>query len=228
MLKLLTSYRYFFISAVLIILAAALTVQSDPPQVSYDGLYLEDSKKIAVLYVKPNADFRRYKKFIMLDAHVAFRKNWQRDTKVAGRKVSNKDMLKIQTEVAGLFHSVFSEGLQGDNGYPMVKESGDDVLVIRPALIDLDITAPDIPVAGRVKTYVASAGAATLYLELYDSVSGEILARIVDRRKMRSYGTLHWASSVSNRADAKRMLRRWAKMLRDGFDEMHADKFKEA
>lgn len=66
----------------------------------------------------------------------------------------------------------------------MVADSSDDVLILHPAIIDLDITPPDIPVPGRSTTYVASAGAATLYLELYDSVSGEILARVVDRQRM--------------------------------------------
>ena len=99
------------------------------------------------------------------------------------------------------------------------------MLILRPALIDLDITAPDIPVAGRVTNYVASAGAATLYIELYDSVSGEILARIIDRKRMRDYGYMQWSTSVSNRAEARRMLKRWASMLREGLDQVQAEKF---
>ena len=213
------------VAALLLVIAASLTVQSDPPEVSFDGLYLEESSKVAVLYLKPDADFKQYKKFIMLDAYVAFRKNWQRDTKVAGRRVSNDQVEKIKTEVSALFFQVFKESLEENDGYPVVSEAGDDVLILRPALIDLDITAPDIPVAGRVTNYVASAGAATLYIELYDSVSGEILARIIDRKRMRDYGYMQWSTSVSNRAEARRMLKRWASMLREGLDQVQAEKF---
>ena len=213
------------VAALLLVIAASLTVQSDPPEVSFDGLYLEESSKVAVLYLKPDADFKQYKKFIMLDAYVAFRKNWQRDTKVAGRRVSNDQVEKIKTEVSALFFQVFKESLEENDGYPVVSEAGDDVLILGPALIDLDITARDIAVAGRVTNYVASAGAATLYIELYDSVSGEILARIIDRKRMRDYGYMQWSTSVSNRAEARRMLKRWASMLREGLDQVQAEKF---
>jgi hypothetical protein len=115
--------------------------------------------------------------------------------------------------------------MEADDGYPMVADAGDDVLILRPAIIDLDLTAPDIPVAGRSKTYVASTGAATLYLELYDSVSGEILARIVDRRRLGNYGHMQWSNSVTNRAEARRLFARWAKLLREGLDEIHQENF---
>ncbi len=197
----------------------SLGVQSDPPEISHDGLHLEHGADVALLYVKPGADFSVYEEFVMLDAYVAFKKDWQRKTKVGGRRVSNKDMEKIKGEAAELLHESFKKELDEVGGYKFVDKADDKVMILRPALIDLEITAPDIPVAGRVTNYVASAGAATLYLELFDSVSGEILARLVDRRAMQDYGTARWANSVSNRADANRMFRRWAKKLRLAMDE---------
>ena len=153
------------VTALALVAIASFQVQSeDPPAVSFDGLYLEPNKEVAAFYVKPDTDFSVYKRVIMLDAYVAFKKNWQRNTKVAGRRVSNKDMEKIKVEVSSLFHDTFKQQMEADDGYPMVADAGDNVLILRPAIIDLDITAPDIPVAGRSKTYVASAGAATLYL----------------------------------------------------------------
>ena len=196
---------------------SSLGVQStDAPEISFDGLHLDPDSDVALMYVKPDADFSVYEEFIMLEAYVAFKKNWQRDTKVAGRRVSNKDMEKIKVEAAELLHESFKKELDEVGGYKFVDNSGDKVMILRPALIDLDITAPDIPVAGRVTNYVASAGAATLFLELYDSVSGEILARLVDRRRMQDYGHARWANSVTNRADATRMFKRWASLLRQG------------
>ncbi|MFT5710822.1 MAG: hypothetical protein ACI8QT_001522 [Halioglobus sp.] len=215
-----------FALLVLLVAFAAITslgVQSDPPEISHDGLHLVSGADVALLYVKPGADFSVYEEFLMLDAYVAFKKNWQRDTKVGGRRVSNKDMEKIKGEASELLHESFKKELDQVGGYKFVDNAGDKVMVLRPALIDLEITAPDIPVAGRVTSYVASAGAATLYLELFDSVSGEILARLVDRRAMTDYGMARWASSVSNRADANRMFRRWAKKLRLAMDEQRTD-----
>ena len=203
---------------------STLTVQStDAPEISHDGLHLDSDSDVALLYVKPNADFSVYDQFLMLDAYVAFKKNWQRNTKVAGRRVSNKDMEKIKAEAAVLLHESFKKELDENGGYRFVNKADDSVMIIRPALIDLEITAPDIAVAGRVQQYVASAGAATIYLELFDSVSGEILARIIDRRRMQNYGYARWANSVTNRADAARMFRRWAVLLRTGMDEQRKE-----
>lgn len=213
--------------AVVLAIAASLSVQSEKPEVSFDGLHLHPDKDVAALYLKPEAEFEVYTRFLMLETYVAFRKNWQRETRVAGRRVSNKEMEKIKQEVAALFHDTFVEQLEADDGYPMVEEPDTDVLLLRPAIIDLDIIAPDVPVAGRVTNYTAATGAATLYLELYDSVSGEILARIVDRRRMGDYGGyMRWSTSVSQRADAQRLFKRWADMLRTGLDEVHAEKYK--
>ena len=203
---------------------SSLGVQStDAPEISFDGLHLDPDSDVALMYVKPDADFSVYEEFLMLEAYVAFKKNWQRDTKVAGRRVSNKNMEKIKVEAAELLHESFKKELDEVGGYKFVDKSGDKVMILRPALIDLDITAPDIPVAGRVTNYVASAGAATLYLELYDSVSGEILARLVDRRNMQNYGYARWANSATNRADAARMFKRWASLLRQGMDEQRQE-----
>lgn len=207
----------------LLVAAGSFQVQStDAPDVSFDGLHLVPDSKVALAYVKPEADFSVYDEFLMLDAYVAFKKNWQRDTRVGGRRVSNKDMERIKKEAAELLHDTFQNELDEKGGYKFVDAAGDNVLIIRPALIDLVITAPDIPVAGRVTNYVASAGAATLYLEMYDSVSGEILARAVDRRAMADYGYARWANSVTNRADARRMFRRWGELMRTGMDEVRA------
>lgn len=204
---------------------SSLSVTSkDAPEVSHDGLHLDpDVTDVALLYVKPDADFSVYTEFLMLEAYVAFKKNWQRDTKVAGRRVPNSEMEKIKVEAAELLHESFKKELDEVGGYKFVEKSGDSVMILRPAIIDLDITAPDIPVAGRVTNYVASAGAATLFLELYDSVSGEILARLIDRKRMQDYGYARWANSVTNRADAARMFRRWASLLRQGMDEQRAE-----
>lgn len=203
---------------------SSLSVQStDAPKISHDGLVLDPDSDVALLYVKPDADFSVYEEFKMLDAYVAFKKNWQRNTQVAGRRVSNKDMEKIKVEAGKLLHESFKKELDEVGGYKFVEESGDKVMILRPAIIDLEITAPDIAVAGRVTSYVASAGAATLFLELYDSVSGEILARLVDRRRMQNYGMARWANSVTNRADAARMFKRWATLLREGMDEQRKE-----
>ena len=101
--------------------------------------------------------------------------------------------------------------------------SGDDVLLIRAAIIDLDITAPDTASPGRSTTYTASSGAATLYIELFDSVSGQIIGRAADRQvARRSSGWMTWTNRVTNTADARRIFGSWADQLRKFLDSHYS------
>ena len=101
----------------------------------------------------------------------------------------------------------------------------DDVLVLRPAIIDLDITAPDVATAGRSRTFTTSTGAATMYVELFDSLTGDILGRAADRRSIRSAGgRVSWSNSVTNMADAQRMIGRWADRLVSFLDSHYGGK----
>jgi hypothetical protein len=93
------------------------------------------------------------------------------------------------------------------------------VLVLRPAIINLDIAAPDVMAAGRQRSYTTEAGQMTLVLEGVDGTTGEILVRVVDRRRAMDTGRLQWTNSVTNQAEARRMLNRWASQIREGLDE---------
>ena len=116
-------------------------------------------------------------------------------------------------------NGVFVDVLE-ENDYPVVTAAGADVLLVRPAIINLDVAAPDLRTAGRTTVYSASAGQATLYVELYDSVTAQILARATDRKADRNTG-VRWAmpsSSVSNQADATKALKHWAGLLVKALD----------
>ena len=103
-------------------------------------------------------------------------------------------------------------------------EAGPDVLLLRPALLNVDVSAPDIRSSGRSRTYIRSAGEMTLYLELYDSATSDLFARVFDRRSGRSSGPIEWETGVTNRAQAEKILRKWAGVLRQRLDEAHGRK----
>ena len=226
--------RFAGIYAVTTAIALALTLtpqqdlraaDDDIPEFTHDGLQRAIDSKAALAYIKPNADLSVYSRFMILDCYVAFKKDWQKDFNREHRSLSGRvtdaDMERIRSDMAELFREVFVEELTENDGYEITDEPAGDVLLIRPAIIDLEATAPDTQGAARSYTFVDSAGAATLFIELYDSVSGEILARAVDRKADRSHGSMQWATRSSGRADARRILRTWAGWLRERMDEVH-------
>lgn len=210
----------FFLSALMITTAAGAD-DAALPAVSHDGLALRPGKVAKVLYVRPGVDFSRYKRIAILDCAVAFRKDWDRDQRSSGNRVTQKDMDRIKSDLSAEFLKVFTDELQGKGGYEIVTTGADDVLVLRPAIMDLDITAPDTMSAGRSYTLTESAGAMTLYLEVYDSVTSQILARAIDRETSRGMGRIQWSNRVTNQREADRILRRWASALREQLDAVH-------
>ena len=104
----------------------------------------------------------------------------------------------------------------------MTDEAGGDVLLVRPAIVNLDITAPDVSSPGRSYQFSESAGEMTLYLELYDSETSAIIAKAMDRKRDRERGYMQWQTRVTNTQAAKRIMKSWASTLREALDEAHA------
>jgi len=212
-----------FVIPGLVISSTAMAKKDDPPEVTEEGLHLVKDSKLALVYAVPDADLNGYHRIWLVEPYIAFKKNWKRDqNRSRGIRVTDQDMEKIRTRLTSEFTSVFAEVLQENDGYELAEERADDVLIIRPAIINLDVNAPDTMSAGRSTTFASYAGEMTLYLEAFDSQTNALIAKALDRRFDRNSGFVTWQSSVSNAQAARRILRGWAQTLRDGLDEANA------
>jgi hypothetical protein len=193
--------------------------KTEVPEYTVEGLQLvPDTKNIAYVWAEPGADLSQYGRVYLVEPYVAFKKNWQREQNRGTLKVRSSDMERIKKNVQELFMEVFTEELT-KGGYTLASERAEDVLLVKPAIIDLDISAPDIRSAGRTTTYATTAGSMTLYIELYDSETGDLLAKALDPKTDRDRGYMQWQSGPANRAAAKRMMEPWAEALRKGLDK---------
>lgn len=203
------------LSAALLTAFPAAAEEEEAVSLTFDNLVQVEDASVSLAFIDPDADFSVFRRVAILEPMVAFRSNWRRDQNRGNRirNVSVRDMERIKADVATLFERVFTERLEAA-GFAVVDTAGDDVLVLRPAIIDLDITAPDTRSPGRSTTFTASTGAATLYIQMFDSISGDIIARAADRQVVRrGGGMLMWSNSVTNTADARRMIGGWADTL---------------
>ena len=64
------------------------------PEISHDGLVLQDDTKFGLVYAKPGVDIRDYENFAVHHCTVAFRKNWQRDQNSTRRSTSRRILEK--------------------------------------------------------------------------------------------------------------------------------------
>ncbi len=210
------------LAAIFVASPAVAGKKDDLPTVSHEGLKLVQSDHAYAVYLRDGIDFSGYDKVALMDCHVAFRKNWERDQRSAtGFRIRDEDILEIKEKLATEFRKVFTEELT-KKGTTVVKDSGTGVLVLRPAVINLDIAAPDVIKPGRTKTFTTSAGSMTLYLEVFDGVTAELLARVFDPKKARDYGRMSVTNGVTNKAEADRILKQWAGALGDYLQQARA------
>ena len=209
-----------------LLMAATAFARDKLPETSHDGLKLQKDTKLAAVYLKPGETLKGYNKVSITDVYVAFKKNWQRDynrdTMGLDGRVSDKDVDVIKDRVANEFKVVFTKELQENGGYEVVDYDAKDVMVLRPAIINLVVNAPDTNRISRGATFVASAGEMTLYMELYDSYTSDIIARVIDAKAAGEHGIAHMGSKVQNKAEFDRVLRQWADILRKQLDNVNS------
>jgi hypothetical protein len=196
-----------------------------PPEVSPEGLHLQQSSKSRLVYVRPGASLSKFKRVAIIECQVEFEKDWQRDYNnsqvgLEGR-VSEEDVERMKRDLAAEFKKVFTQELQDNGGYQVVNVVAPDVLVLRPLLLNVEVSAPDVMAPGVYATVIRSAGQMTLYLELWDSRK-TLLAKVMDSQADDDRYTKP-AGKVTNREAAEQILKRWAQELRQHLDAARSE-----
>ncbi|HEY1927390.1 MAG TPA: DUF3313 family protein [Caulobacteraceae bacterium] len=189
---------------------------------TWDGLVQVKSKRFALAYLAPGADFAPYHKVMIDPVEIAFKKNYVRDYNSSHRGLSSQIRdSDVERMVAGgsksatsLFAKAFS-----DAEYQVVTEPGPDVLRVHCGVVDIYVNAPDVRSAGRRTAVAPEAGYASFFVEARDSMTGALLGRVLDKRYAGdSIGRVR--TSVSNRADFEALFRTWAKQAVAEFGDL--------
>jgi hypothetical protein len=208
------------VTLALVAAAPAPALAADDEKVDpFAGLKKVEESKVGVAYIDRDADFSVFKRVAISDPYVAFRSNWRRDqNRNRVRPITTGQADRIKADVAKLLKEVFTERLEKDDGFEVTKVADYDVLLVKPAIIDLDINPPETGTAGASATMSASTGQAVLYIELFDSVSGDLLGRAADRQRGQNP---HFGLSTQAllEAHARAVFEDWADTLRNFLDE---------
>jgi hypothetical protein len=212
--------RILLLAALAVVTPQGYSATKEAPKTTDDGLELKTQTKRRIVYVKPGATLTQYRRFALTDCHIEFSKKWlddyNRTQRDPSRRITESDLEKAKKDLAAQFRKIFTEELM-KGGYTVSETAGPDVLVLRPALVNIAVNAPDVRTPGRSATYATSAGEMTLYLELWDGGSNAIVGRVMDAKADDEfYGQR--MTSVDNRAAADQLMRMWAVEVRKKLD----------
>ncbi len=199
--------QMLFVLPMAALAATSVCAQSPAPvPARSDGLVAVQSSTLDEVYVRPNADLSAYRSVIVDPGQVALRKNWLKDINAqrdVARWLSPSDAQEITDEAAASLGPVVTDVFRRQ-GYEIASTPGTGVLRLMPSVTDLYVNAPYKPTAGIQRANVRDAGEATLRLDVRDSVTGTLLARVVDHRTAQEIGAPATAAGqlVANPANA--------------------------
>ena len=206
--------------------ASTPTIDTSPEaEVTFDGLHEVKGGSADQTWARPGADISQYSKIMLQGAGIEYRpggvkgRSWGATSRGGPYEVTAEQKERFRALVG----EKFLEELSKSEHFTIVSEPGPDVLLIRGALLDVVSWVPPEPI-GRGEIFISEVGEATLVLELRDSITEAVLARAVDRRAIDSGGMGNLSSSnpVTNQADVARVVRSWARKLRERLDEFAA------
>jgi hypothetical protein len=191
--------------------------------VSPDGLVKVRSRQMELAWIRPGADFRPYTKVNISQTQVAFRPNWLKDYNLnsggVGNWVSQDQANQIMSAAQTNFDDVFVEAFK-KAGYEVVTTTGPDVLRVNSSILDLNVNAPLGGSSGQT-SWIISAGDAALIVEVRDTVTNALLARVADRRATQNLGR-QLATTATNIYDFRLLFNLWAGICTKALGELKA------
>ena len=217
-MKTIAAARVLGLLALAFALSSALAASSKnlEARMAKDGLQKTTVKNIDLVYARPGATLAAYKRVKLDPVEVAFSPSWNPTRTGSSMKLSSQEKENIRTGVAKLVEEEFARELQAGGRYQVTTDSAPDVLRVRAGVVNLYINAPGNGPA-RSRTYVSSAGEMTLIAELADSGSGQVLARVADRREANNT-QMQLTNNAINEFEARNIATTWAKALKKALD----------
>ena len=223
----------FLTVAALAMAACASTppqLQSGPDaEITHDGLTRVDNSALDASWVRAGTDLSGYSKILFNGVGIEFRpaKGPYSGRAGAGTAASasrSQDEFQLdeatKKAVGEEIGAAFLEELAKSQRFQLVDQPGEDVLILHTGVLDVVSRVPPDNL-GRGSVYLDRVGEATLVMELRDSMSNAIFARAIDRRAAeRAAGSMMESNSVTNRAEVRRLGRRWGSVVRTGLETL--------
>jgi hypothetical protein len=171
-------------------------------------------RKLDEVYVAPNAQLASYRAVMFDSPTISFDKGWRKNinsTRQPSRWVTASDAQKIVDDLSAGLAVTFNDVFKA-KGYEIATSPAPGVLRIAPTVVDLYINAPDTHAPNDRRVVAGeSAGDARLVLEARDSMSGAVVARIVDRADAHQLNrTFNPTTDVGNTFWMNALFRQWA------------------
>ncbi len=197
--------KVIFIGAILSALAAGCATVQDPGQAGFLSDYsnLEEIDENHLL--SDSGNLGNYSKFIIEPVAMLYRQPEEK------RIFRDEELEDLQAH----FKTAVIEALTEDGGYQVVEVAGPGTARIRVGITDVDDTIGALNISIYTKITGAGLGGAAFEGEVVHSITGEQIAAV----SRWGSGSRILRAGFTHTGDAKILMDRWAKDLRERLDE---------
>ena len=187
---------------------------------SFDGLRQVKNTLAHRVWVREGLDLSGYDALMLQGAGIKYRMEEEGGTVTARRSQTEFPVTaQARERLREIAREVFTNELKRSERFRFVESAGANVLLIEAMLIDVVSFVPPDPV-GRGDVFLSRVGEATLVVQVSDSQTEAVLARMADRRTAAPAVSTR-SSRPFNQSEVRRLLQRWARQLRTGIDTLH-------
>lgn len=211
--------------------AGLLACAGGPPELDAsapadaDGLRPLLNTRFSKAFARPGLDLSRYSRIWLQSAGVEYgeppESPYPGQTDWSTAPLQREE---LEAELLDTFRQTFFP----DGAWKMAEAAGADVLLVRVALVDVEVFVPPEPISARAEVLLEASGRATLLFSAHDSVTNQALLRFADRRDFEPATGLRRSSPLTNRQQVRRTLEAWAHLARVRLDELRTSKLPEA
>jgi hypothetical protein len=188
------------------------TTPIELPETNFDGLEEVKSKYFSAAFVRPGINFSDYRELLISESELAFRtpdRTKQEFPLTAEQKNRFRQLLDAE----------FAKEFASSNTLQMTSSSGPNALKLDVRVQDIVAMVPPRSVSGVGDIALQALAEATLIIELSDSESEEILARIFDRRAIQGTAIAQRRGPPVTQWDqVEAVCNRWAATVRARLD----------
>ena len=188
---------------------------------TYDGLVQVKAKGFRNVWIKPGVDPSVYSKILPGGAQFHYRDVRATPNTTAARRSATEFPIeqKNRETVERIVVDAFREEAGKSKYFTLADEPGPDTIYVWGGLYDVVSRVPPEYV-GRSEVYLSSVGEATLVVQIEDSMTREVLARVVDRRAAEPTFAQR-SNPVTNASEVRRLAGTWARIFRSSLDKWH-------
>lgn len=210
-------------SLALAALASGCAADPPPDETTDDGLVRVASRSAGGVYRAPEATFFQYRRIILEPPSVSFVKDWTEKHP----KVSPAEIVRIRTESVRLFRDEFAREFVKRGSYKFADEPAPDVLLVVPAIEELNIMAPEAGDSPGERTYLTGRPVTMKVTgDIRDAMTGKVVGRVITYHppEQNPYNELRIANRSTTAQEQRRVFSEWSLIAREAIDVAKAAK----